>query len=176
MRYLLFFVFMMFGCKSTKTNFQQELKKNVNEVMQKVDSISLINQKLIKEIQSNKTKESTRLFLTPLVDSNGVLQPIEYSELSNGIVTRQINLKGGSLEELKEQLEESQNETLALDTEKASGNSSTNFQGNTTTEIDTNLEAESDSTGGGFWARFKLWIIIVLLLVLLFLSWRLKLF
>ena|GEM_PF-4304636 len=177
MRYVyLFFMLMLVSCKSTKTSVNQELTQSVSELIEVVDSIHQINESLVEEIEKNRKQQNTRLFLTPVLDSNGVVQPISYSELRHGVVTRQIELTGASLEEITEDIEETEKQTIKKDSTATSGTSNLNYSGNTDTNISTKIETESEITGGGFWARFKLWLIIALLLVLLFLSWRLKLF
>lgn len=169
---LLFFV----GCKTQKSSLEQSYSHKLEALNTKLDSIFEVNLSLIEELESKTNKQSTRLVLTPIIDSNGLAIPIEYKEKRNGVTTREISLKGGALEETNEAEEKETKKTTVKDSLARSKRSQSDFALTDASDSSLDFSDESEPTQGSFWARFKLWIIIILLLVLLFLSWRLKLF
>lgn len=175
LKYLILLVF-LFGCKTKQTTLEQNYSREVEVLQNALDSISEIQKSIFEEFEKNSTRTNRRLVLTPVVDSNGIAQPIQYVEIINGIVVRQINLQGASLEETNEAEEVQSKQTKLMDSLARSTRSESDFALRDDLDANLDFKDESKPTKGSFWSRFKLWIIIILLLVLLFLSWRLKLF
>lgn len=131
---------------------------------------------MYKQIQTQSLLENTRFELHTEKDQNGISQPLEYTREVGGKIVEKITLKGGSLLQSKDTKNESNNKTLS---EEKAENSIINLdsKNNENQSVETytkNKEIESKGLGFGWHLGFT--IVAIVLGVLAFLKWRLKLF
>jgi hypothetical protein len=173
---IIFVCLSLFACKSKKIDRTKEKEKSRIESVSRLDSLVRINLQLIEELKTESLLEKTRFELRTITDSTGMVQPLEYKHVKNGKVVEEITLKGGSLLHDKDTQKETfqQEKTIKKD-EKIEIKSAAKHTENR--EVKTKKQqAEITATGGTF-GGYLSWIIFLLVLaVLAFVSWRLKLF